>query len=94
LISLNKLLILFFSSKKHTIEEARQLAKTRNGECLSKVYTPYTKLLWKCMHGHEWETLFKVVKRASWCPHCNDNIMKHTCRKILEFIYKIRFING
>lgn len=42
-------------------------------ECLSKEYKDTkTKLKWRCDKGHEWETIFGVIKSGSGCPYCSD----------------------
>jgi hypothetical protein len=57
---------------KLTIEEMQQIAKTRDGECLSTSYTNgSTKLRWRCRSGHEWMATPDNVKNGkSWCPIC------------------------
>jgi hypothetical protein len=58
-----------------TIEEMQAIAEERGGECLSKKYiNSETKLIWKCEHGHQWEsTPLSVKYRESWCPYCAKN---------------------
>lgn len=55
-----------------TLDEMRELAQARGGECLSKRYVDsMTKLLWRCADGHEWLTTPSCIKyRKSWCPQC------------------------
>ena len=49
-------------SRKHTIDDARLLAKERDGECLSKEYiNTNSKLLWRCSKGHEWPASYHYV---------------------------------
>jgi len=59
-------------SKKGTLEEAREIARIRGGECLSTEYgNTYSKLRWRCGAGHEWNARMGNVKnRGSWCPEC------------------------
>ena len=48
-----------------------ELAKKRNGECLSTEYiNAHTKLLWKCADGHEWEAKPNNIQQGKWCPIC------------------------
>lgn len=57
----------------HSIGEMRQIAKERNGECLSDRYEGFTvKLTWKCEHGHIWKAVPAAVigKQKTWCPYC------------------------
>lgn len=58
--------------RKLTIDDMRLLAMSRQGKCLSDVYTNgATKLFWKCKEGHVWEATPESVKNAgSWCPTC------------------------
>lgn len=57
---------------KLTIEEMQEIAKSRGGECLSKIYiNGSTKLHWRCHLGHEWiATPDNVKNNESWCPVC------------------------
>lgn len=61
--------------KKHTIEEMRNMAMKKKGECLSTEYiNNSTKMKWKCAIGHIWETVPKSIIRGCWCPYCAGNI--------------------
>lgn len=56
---------------KLTIKEMRQIADSRGGRCLSKLYIDAKrKLTWQCAEGHTWEAAPDHVKRGSWCPVC------------------------
>jgi hypothetical protein len=59
-------------SEKKTIEQMHEIAKNRNGKCLSHKYTNgKTKLLWQCSDGHEWEAASRdILHSNSWCPTC------------------------
>jgi len=65
-------------ARKHplTIEEMRELARSRGGRCLSKTYVNNsTPLLWRCAKGHVWRAEPKMVKptrygKGTWCPYC------------------------
>ena len=55
-----------------TIEDMKDIAKSRGGKCLSSNYiNAHTKLLWKCKNGHEWEATPNNIKRGKWCPKCS-----------------------
>ena len=56
-----------------TIEDAKKLAISRGGECLSHVYdNNRTKLIWKCGKEHVWSAIFdNVFTKGSWCPVCS-----------------------
>jgi len=57
---------------KGTIEEMREIAKSRGGKCLSKRYINQSvKLKWECAQGHRWKARPGNIKNAnSWCPVC------------------------
>lgn len=58
-------------TKKKTIEEMHEIARERNGKCLSDTYiNKSTKLVWECEKGHRWEATPNSVRRGTWCPHC------------------------
>ncbi len=53
------------------IEMMQEIAKQKNGKCLSGTYVNNkTPLLWECSEGHQWEAIPNNVKRGSWCPYC------------------------
>lgn len=58
---------------KKTIEEMRELASKKGGECLSSQYLgSRVPLTWRCSEGHEWEAApVNVTSRKSWCPYCD-----------------------
>lgn len=59
-------------SRKGTLDEAREIARSRGGDCLSTEYSgTYGKLQWKCAKSHQWEARMGNVKNSgSWCPVC------------------------
>ncbi|MFC1483190.1 hypothetical protein ACFL56_02905 [Candidatus Margulisiibacteriota bacterium] len=60
--------------KKLTIEEMHQLAKEKEGKCISTKYiNNITKLKWQCAEGHQFEMTPKYVKNGGWCPECIVN---------------------
>lgn len=56
----------------YTIDEMRQLAKDRGGECKSKRYEGLLKPLdWRCDKGHEFSRApVTMVYSESFCPQC------------------------
>lgn len=53
------------------IEELRELAKTRGGDCLSTLYLGRrAKLEWVCKEGHTWEAMPYSISAGTWCPVC------------------------
>lgn len=61
-----------------TIQEARNIASSRGGRCLSKKYiNESSPLKWKCAKGHVWEAPMHNVKYSNaWCPECAGNKRK------------------
>lgn len=57
---------------KSKIKEMRDLAITRGGRCLSKVYiNARSKIKWECKRGHKWlATPGHIKNRNQWCPYC------------------------
>jgi hypothetical protein len=56
---------------RRTIEEMREVALSRGGDCLSKEYHgAHKKLLWQCSKGHSWSASPTSVVSGSWCPEC------------------------
>jgi hypothetical protein len=53
------------------IPAMQEIAKKRGGVCLSKDdINQYTKLLFRCKIGHEWEAAPNNIKAGKWCPFC------------------------
>jgi hypothetical protein len=64
------------SKTRLTIDAMQTLAKKRDGECLSEVYTNNrTKLLWECREGHTWEATPHGIKKGTWCPECYVSLL-------------------
>ncbi|MCP4132566.1 MAG: hypothetical protein GY754_16465 [bacterium] len=58
-------------SKRHTIEDMRQVARKRRGNCLSDKYiNTTTKLEWQCRKGHTWKATPHNILMGKWCPSC------------------------
>lgn len=62
---------------KYTIEDMREMARARDGECLSGTYVNNeTPLKWRCANGHIWEAPpagvrpYSEKSPGSWCPVC------------------------
>ena len=57
--------------RRLTLEQMREVAESRGGNCLSQNYTNNaTKLKWRCAVGHEWSATPLQVKKGHWCPFC------------------------
>ncbi len=63
-------------SKKLTLQDCKNWAKTKEGECLSEEYKDaVTPLQWKCKKGHIWDNCFHHIKNKNhWCPICSGNV--------------------
>lgn len=81
---------------KKTMGDMKNLAKSRGGKCLSKIYKGIdSSILWECSNGHQFRLSPFVASKGSWCPICNDNPLffnEEKCRFILESLLKKNFI--
>lgn len=64
--------------EKISIDDCREAAAFRGGECLSPGMTPgniYSLLRWRCALGHEFSASPNAVLRGGhWCPECDTNV--------------------
>ena len=59
--------------KRHTIQDAHNLAESQGIKFLSPVFeNTSTKHLWGCTQGHEWMTTYNTIQQGHGCPHCAD----------------------
>lgn len=59
------------NARRSNIEEMQDLAKSRDGVCLSKEYVnSQTKLEWQCKEGHIWDATPNDIKQGGWCRLC------------------------
>lgn len=57
--------------QKITIDDMKELARKRGGECISDSYLGTdTKLTWRCAKGHIWENRPAKIKKGQWCAIC------------------------
>ena len=69
-----------------------EIAKSRNGKCLSKEYiNSSTKLEWQCSKNHTFWMKPNNVQQGNWCPICSKSIgprkkMERTFKKVLEIV--------
>ena len=57
-------------TRKHTIEDLVEYAKTMNGKCLSTVYThDKAKYLWEDDEGFQWYASWKTIRIGGWSPN-------------------------
>ena len=72
-------------NQKLAIEDMRELAKGRDGTCLSKRYVNVeSKLRWRCAEGHIWKATPAHIKNGTWCPYCGGTI-KYTLSDMRNF---------
>jgi len=75
-----------------TVEEMREIAKSRNGVCLSETYiNSNTNLRWRCKEGHEWAATPSNIKRGTWCPDCALGVSERICRGLFEHMFEEKF---
>lgn len=56
---------------RYTLEDLREVATSRGGECLSSEFLGSGALyLWRCGSGHEWRSKARNVVRGTWCGEC------------------------
>jgi hypothetical protein len=80
--------------RKITINDCNELAKSKNGKCLSSIYINANKpLMWECEFGHAFSLAWKHIQYyKSWCNQCNSNIGEGICRLYLEAIFGKPFV--
>jgi len=58
-------------SIKKTLEDMKEMARHRDGKCLSKEYVNiHTKLDWECNNNHAWSAQPANIQQGHWCPYC------------------------
>ncbi len=80
------------ASQRLTIEEMREIAKSRGGKCISDRYVNIdTKLEWECIRGHRFKARPDSVKRGQWCPECKASISENLVRAFFEELFGHNF---
>ncbi len=60
-----------YDKKRLSIDDAREAASRRGGQCLSEHYVSSTcKLEWMCERGHVWTATLNTIRRNHWCAQC------------------------
>lgn len=74
------------NKRSATLQEAYEIAAKNGGRCLSQSLEKSSKrLLWMCHHGHQWQAMFKSIRRGTWCPECaNANRVSNWSPKMLR----------
>jgi hypothetical protein len=63
--------------KKYTLEEVKEVAIQKGGECLATEYKNNKENIeWKCgICNHIWKTCFKSINIfKQWCPSCSGRL--------------------
>ncbi|RHZ51566.1 hypothetical protein Glove_476g21 [Diversispora epigaea] len=70
-----------------TLEIAKKIAFSRNGECLSTEYiNSNVPMQWQCIMGYKWNATLNNIKRGRWCPHC-AGVISHTLEIAKQIAY-------
>jgi hypothetical protein len=57
------------------LKELQDIAEAKGGLCLSAEYKGvFHQLLFRCQHGHEWNSSPGNIKKGTWCPACQGRI--------------------
>lgn len=76
--------------RKYNLDDMIKIAKSHNGNCLSKsCTTTQKKLKWECEKGHKWESAPTVILRGSWCQICSYRKNADKARKNISFLQKV-----
>lgn len=74
-------------TRKINIKKIQELAKNKNGKCLSKIYiNNHSPLIWQCEKEHKWTTSYNSIQRGTWCPKCfgRDKNINDMCKLAKE----------
>ena len=73
------------SRKDQFLRRSQKIAASRGGILISTEYiNNYSKLLWRCSEGHEWEADFNAVSGGTWCPECVRVSISHTLQHAIN----------
>ncbi|RGB21439.1 hypothetical protein C1646_678514 [Rhizophagus diaphanus] len=73
------------SGRNRTIVDMQNLARIKNGKCLSdKYYDAHTKLEWQCEKEHKWMTKPTCILKGYWCPFCSKYKRENLYREIVS----------
>jgi hypothetical protein len=82
-------------NKPYSIEEVKEIAKNRGGECLSNEYVnSKNKLIFMCSKKHIFFTPFDGINQGKWCPECATGKGERICRAYFEAIFGEKFPKG
>lgn len=68
---------------KHTLKDAKLIAETRGGKCLSSNYkNGLIPMEWECKNKHRWKSRFDSVLMGNWCSVCANENKKLTLKEM------------
>ena len=74
--------------KKKTIVDCQELAKIKNGICVSNNYkNAHTNMMWGCEDHHMWCATYANIYSGKWCPEC-AGLKKHNLKDCAELTRK------
>ena len=77
---------------KNRLAELKEIAKSRNGRCISREYLGTHKpMSWRCRNGHMWTAKPADIMRGGWCPNCSSGIGERICREHFEQLFGEKF---
>lgn len=81
---------------QRTIEQCREYARSRGGECLASQYiNGDVEIPWRCNRGHTWRrSAACVVGTKSWCKRCADERSATAKKKTLEDCRLLAAVRG
>ena len=75
-----------------TIQDMKEIARARAGNCLSKKYiNAHEKLLWECGNNHRWSAKPSSIKSGTWCPECASGISERICKEYFQQVFEKPF---
>lgn len=79
-------------NSKRTLQEFKEIARSRGGKCISNKYLSMKKqLIWQCHRGHQWKSTPEKISIGRWCPYCHDSSGESICRVFFEQLYNKNF---
>ncbi len=79
----------------NNFNDVLKIVENKGGECLSN-FDDYnngikSKLEFKCVYNHQWETTAFNIKRGNWCTACCQSLSEKLFRIIMEKVFNCSF---